>query len=261
MKIVLLLVFAVFIAYSVYEYYNIRIARVSLRDHQNYHDVPEEFKGKKVVFISDLQFDQHLIGGFDNYGAKRLIKKIQEEDPDLLILGGDIIHNPSSKNQLIFSYLKELKMEKIAILGNHDYRDIQTVYQGMEEANITLLVNDKFEKFGINFHGYDDFQKGKPKFLDSNKEYTIGLSHNPDFAMKLNECSVDLVLSGHFHGGQITFFGLYAPAIISHYGQLFRYGHVALDHGDVYVSSGVGGKVAFLPLRFFAPPEIVVIQH
>lgn len=255
----LLLLFVIFIVYSVFEYYHIRVSNVSLSDHEKYHQVPSSFKGKKVIFISDIQFDHH-IGGFDHLAAKRLIKKIEEEEADLLILGGDMIHNHSHKNYLIFEYLKELDIEKIAILGNHDYRDINTVHKGVKDANIKLLVNEKFEKFGINFYGLDDFIKGKPKNPINDDEYTVALSHNPDYTMRLNKSSIDLTLSGHFHGGQITFFGLYAPAISSHYGQLFRYGHVALEHTDVYVSSGVGGKVLFFPLRFFAPPEIVVLE-
>ena len=255
----LVFIFFAFVLYSFYEYYNIKVRRVSLSDHQHFHKVPDEFKGKKIVFVSDLQFDHH-IGGFDHLAVKKLMKKIEEENPDLLVLGGDMIHNDTSMNYKIFDYLKELKMEKIAILGNHDYRDLMTVYKGLDDANIKLLVNSKFEKFGINFYGVDDFRKGKPKLLVNEDEYTIALCHNPAFAMKLNKSSIDLVLSGHFHGGQISFFGLYAPAMTSHYGQLFRYGHVPLDHTDVYVSSGVGGKVLFLPMRFFAPPEIVVLE-
>lgn len=254
------LLFIIFIFYSVYEYYNIRVSKVSLSAHEKFHKVPDEFKGKKIIFVSDIQFDHH-IGGFDHYAARRLVKKIQDEDPDLIVLGGDMIHNKSSKNHLIFDYLKDLDIEKIGILGNHDYRDINTVNKGAEDANIKLLVNDKFKKFGMNIYGVDDFIKGKPKLLVNDKDYTLALSHNPDYIMKLNKSSIDLTLSGHFHGGQITFFGLYAPAMSSHYGQLFRYGHVPLDHTDVYVSSGVGGKVLFFPMRFFAPPEIVLIEY
>lgn len=259
MKIVLFVLF-VFIAYSVWEYYHIRVSDISLSKHQKYHRVPDEFRGKKIIFLSDIQFDHH-IGGFDHFAAKRLMEKINEQNADLLILGGDMIHNKSSKNHLLFDYLKELDTEKIAILGNHDYRDIETVRKGVKDANVKLLVNDKFNKFGINFYGVDDFRKGKPELLVNDHEYSIGLSHNPDYVIRLDKSRLDLVLSGHFHGGQVTLFGLYAPAMSSHYGQLFRYGHVPLDHTDVYVSSGVGGKVLFFPMRFFAKPEIVLIRY
>lgn len=255
-----LFILIVFIVYSVWEYYHIRVSDISLSRHQKYHSVPDEFRGKKIIFLSDIQFDHH-IGGFDHFAAKRLFAKINEQDADLVILGGDMIHNKSSKNHLLFDYLKDLNTEKIAILGNHDYRDIETVRKGVKDANIKLLVNDKFEKFGINFYGVDDFRKGKPELLVNDDEYSIGLSHNPDYIMRLDKSHLDLVLSGHFHGGQVTLFGLYAPAMSSHYGQLFRYGHVPLDHTDVYVSSGVGGKVLIFPMRFFAKPEIVVIQY
>ena len=256
----MLLIFVVFIAYSVFEYYNVRVSTLRLSEHEQYHKVPDLFKGKKIIFVSDLQFDNHLVG-FDHLAARRLVRLIEAQDPDLVIFGGDIIHNKTKKNHLIFDYLKDLDAEKIAILGNHDYRDLTTATQGFEDADIKLLVNEKFEKYGINFYGVDDFRKGKPELLVNDDQYTVCLSHNPDYLMKLDKSSIDLSLSGHFHGGQITLFGLYAPAMSSHYGQLFRYGHVPLDHMDVYVSSGVGGKVLLFPMRFFAKPEIVAIQY
>jgi predicted MPP superfamily phosphohydrolase len=68
---------------------------------------------------------------------------------------------------------------------------------------------------------------------------------------------VDLVLSGHTHGGQITFFGLWAPVVGSDYGQKYRTGMVDNGKTTVVVSNGVGTILP--PLRFFAPPQIVVI--
>lgn len=256
----LLMIMVVFIGYSFFEYYNLQVRYLSLRDYQKHHNVPKEFKDKKIVFMSDLQFDQY-IGGFDHFAAERVIEKIKSVDADLLIIGGDIIHNASPENVNIFDYLKELEMEKIAVLGNHDYRDLDTVLNGLEYANVKVLVNERLSRFGIDFYGLDDFKKGRPEVIDEKRNYSVALAHNPDYAMELKKNSMDLVLSGHFHGGQITFFGLFAPAVSSLYGQVFRYGNVDLDHASVYVSSGVGGKVFVFPMRFFAPPEIVVIEY
>ncbi len=82
-------------------------------------------------------------------------------------------------------------------------------------------------------------------------------SHEPDFAEELQPGAVDLVLSGHTHGGQMTFFGLWAPFVGSEYGQKYRTGMVVNGVTTVIVSNGVG--TIFPPLRFFARPQIVVI--
>ncbi len=65
------------------------------------------------------------------------------------------------------------------------------------------------------------------------------------------------MLSGHTHGGQVTFFGLWAPFIPSKYGNKFRYGEIDYNDIKMIVTSGVGTITP--PIRFFARPEIVVI--
>jgi hypothetical protein len=65
------------------------------------------------------------------------------------------------------------------------------------------------------------------------------------------------VLSGHTHGGQVTFFGLWAPYLPSDYGQKYRTGLVVTENTTVIVSNGIG--TIFPPIRFFAPPQIVEI--
>ncbi len=69
---------------------------------------------------------------------------------------------------------------------------------------------------------------------------------------------VDLVLSGHMHGGQISFFGLYAFYLPSDYGQKYRTGVVENGSTTVIVSNGIGNSIV-PPVRFFAPPQIVEI--
>lgn len=98
----------------------------------------------------------------------------------------------------------------------------------------------------------------------SSNDFCILLSHNPDFIEEINTDKVDLMLSGHTHGGQVTIFGLYAPIMPSAWkphlkntGQKYRYGWKELNGVQLYVTTGVGmGK---FPFRFFAPPEIVEI--
>ena len=68
--------------YSVYEYYHPRVKRLTLSNYTRYHAVPKEFKGKRVLFVSDLQFD-HPITGFDHFAMRRLTAKIKKLKPDL----------------------------------------------------------------------------------------------------------------------------------------------------------------------------------
>ncbi len=261
MFLILMILLLLAIIYSVYEYYHPQIRRISLRDHQRYHPLPLSFKDKKVLFVSDFQFD-HAVMGFDHYAMSNLMKKIQSVDPDLLILGGDLIHDANRYNHHVFDYLADLEMEKIMVLGNHDYKDLRKVILGAEAAGIQILKNEAFIWSDILWFGVDDYRCGQPSIEAlSDDRYTVLLTHNPDYAEKIKHRKIDLVLSGHFHAGQITFFSLWAPAMRSEYGQLFRYGHVQREDKDVYVSSGIGGKVFGFPFRFFAKPELVLIEY
>lgn len=86
----------------------------------------------------------------------------------------------------------------------------------------------------------------------------ILLSHNPDYAEQLNTDLVDLQLSGHTHGGQVTLFGRWAPLLSSAYGQKYRSGVVSTAHTVVVVSKGIGTITP--PVRLFCRPEIVLVR-
>ena len=92
----------------------------------------------------------------------------------------------------------------------------------------------------------------------SSDDFVILLSHNPDYAEELPAEAVDLMLSGHTHGGQISFFGLYAFYLPSDYGQKYRTGVVENGSTTVIVSNGIG-TASVPPVRFFARPQIVEI--
>ena len=88
-------------------------------------------------------------------------------------------------------------------------------------------------------------------------DFVILVSHNPDYAEHMDTDRVDLVLNGHTHGGQVTFFGLWAPFVPSEFGQKYRSGVVQTGSTIVVISNGIGTITP--PVRFFARPEIVLV--
>jgi len=110
--------------------------------------------------------------------------------------------------------------------------------------------------------GVGDLSQDRPRIYPTiegtlPQDLVLLASHNPDFAEFPPPDSVDLVLSGHTHGGQITFFGLFPFRVPSDYGQKYWKGMVVNGKTTVIVSSGIGS--IYPPLRFFARPQIVVI--
>jgi len=160
----------------------------------------------------------------------------------------------------------EAPLGKYGVLGNHDYWEGGAVaLKAMNAAGITSLDNNAVWVYSsgerIRIGGVSDLWHGIPDPIptiqgSNQSDYTILVSHNPDYAEKLQTSVIDLVLSGHTHGGQVTFFGLWAPYLPSDYGQKYRGGFAKTGYTTVYVTRGIG--MTFLPLRFFARPEITV---
>ena len=85
----------------------------------------------------------------------------------------------------------------------------------------------------------------------------ILLAHDPD-VFPFVPARVALTVSGHTHGGQVAIPVLRRPAIPSYYGERYARGHVVEDGRHLYISSGLG--TSGLPVRFLAPPEVVVLE-
>jgi uncharacterized protein len=82
------------------------------------------------------------------------------------------------------------------------------------------------------------------------------MAHEPDIFPRVPD-RVALTVSGHTHGGQVRIFG-YAPIVPSSFGNRYVYGHVVEDDRNLIVSAGLG--CSGVPVRFGAPPEIVMIE-
>lgn len=235
----------------------------------NDSDVPQDFVGKKIVFVSDIHHGQN----FERDRVAGLVKKVNELDPDIVILGGDYVSGSTEYIEPCFEELSRLnaKMGVFGVTGNHDeWADYNLTVKCMENAGITALNDraewleigrDRIKIAGVDWH--TDWQFNSESDMGSlindteENDFVILVSHTPDFAEKLNTDKIDLVLSGHTHGGQITFFGLWALYVPSSYGQKYRTGIVNTDKTRVLVSNGIVNT--FLPIRFFARPQINIV--
>ncbi|MCX7708539.1 MAG: metallophosphoesterase [Clostridia bacterium] len=226
-------------------------------------DIPEAFNGTKIVFVSDIHHSKDL--SLNRVNA--LVKRINDMKPDMILLGGDYANRIAYSEKCIEA-LDELKapMGVYGVLGNHDHwAGVVKVKEFFSKTNIKLLDNSSLwlEKGDarIKLGGAGDFWTDKQDINKTihdvnEKDYAILLCHNPDFVEQIRTNKVDLVLSGHNHGGQVTFFGLWAKTS-SKYGMKYRTGIVETEYTKVLVSNGIG--TVFYPMRFWAWPEINVI--
>ena len=222
----------------------------------------KELSGIKIVFASDFH-----IKPYEKNRLKKIIKVINNENPDIVLLGGDYV-NSHKKNMTypitgIAEELKNLKSKwgTVAVLGNHDgWQGKYEVIKALEQNGIIVLENSniQFEKFSVA--GVEDMQTGNPdleKALKNIDKNIILLSHTPDIFPNV-PYGVMLTLSGHTHGGQIVFPGKAPLLVPSKFGKKYAYGLKNENGRQLFISKGLGTSI--LPLRFNCRPEIVVIK-
>ena len=257
----------IFLIYSHYEYTNIKIKRIVIKS----GEIPQEFDGKKIMFLADFQVD--TIGRYNKKHMDRIVKLANSQEKDIILLGGDYT-NWTGKIERFYSQLKDLKSPEYGIytvLGNHDYNDVSRNISHLKNLGYKVLMNEN-EKITVNnqsiyIAGVEDLWYGSPdagKALEGVKkeDFALLLNHNPDYFEDMTDSEkelADLTLSGHAHGGQITLFGLVIVAPIDH---KLKYGYGMKKYGGhkIYITSGAGGSAFEMFIRFFARPEIVIFE-
>lgn len=220
----------------------------------------ESLKGLKVVFASDFH-----VKPYDKFRLKRIVKRINEQNADIVLLGGDYVNGHKKGSTLpIAAIAAELgklnsKYGTVAVMGNHDgWQGKKEVIEAFESVGITILENANKDFGEFSVAGIEDLQTGLPdiqKALVGVKPPVILLSHTPDLIADVPS-DVSLTLSGHTHGGQIV---LHKPFVVpSKYGTKYAYGFFTVHGALLFVSRGLGTSI--LPVRFNCFPEIVVID-
>ncbi len=239
---------------------------------RNLHPV---FTGYRIVQISDIHLDEYT----EDFFLNEIITRVNALAPDMVLITGDFC----SRAPLPFSFglaaarrcaalLTRIACKnRFGILGNHDaVVGPQKIRAFLEDNGTPILVNQylPIERQGQRFWlaGLDDTLSGHP-----NIELTLPpaallaeapiilMSHEPDYVDTIythdRGRGVDLVLSGHTHGGQIRL-PFSGPLLLPPAGKLYPEGHYLLGDLQLYVNRGLG--TVGVPLRLNCPPEITV---
>lgn len=226
----------------------------------------------KIIQFSDV----HLGDFFSLNQLEKVVKKINENEPDIVVFTGDLIDVASQYENIneISNVLSKIdaKLGKYAVYGNHDYGGgAVRVYENiMKESGFKVLVNENHSikvspNKNINILGVDDVLLGKPNIEKTVKnirrnDYNILLSHEPDYVDKFKDYNIDLVLSGHSHGGQV-YIPFYGPLKSTTYGEKYTRGLYNLNNQrdtKLYVNTGLGNTK--LPIRFGNVPNISLFE-
>jgi len=249
--------------WSLYEAGRLTLERVTVA----LEGLDRAFAGYRVALLSDTHCGPWTGPAFIAH-AVALANGVR---PDLIVLCGDF-------NQRSRAYI-EPGIEPFAdcsapdgvfaVLGNHDHWEdaaltVRTLRRvGVQPlTNAGVVVNRRGARLALG--GVDDLWEGRQDPASAFRGVPadvprILLSHNPDYAERLpSGVRIDLMLSGHTHGGQVLLPWVGAPLLPVTTGQKYRAGLVRGPRCQVYVSRGVGTITP--PVRFRCPPEVTVVE-
>jgi predicted MPP superfamily phosphohydrolase len=255
---------AILTTYGYFEAKDLRTERITIKSHK----LPESVRKLTIAQVTDFHLGIVVRGKM----LEKVIKTIEQIDPDIIVSTGDLLDGEINHVDELAERLKKLRVRlgKYAITGNHEFfAGIGYSLRFIEKAGFTILRNRGLNLENvINIAGIDDPLVEDKYFGDTptgdseknilsnlpRENFTLLLKHRPDIDVETLGL-YDLQLSGHTHNGQMFPAGLVI--------KLFFYPHYTgfteLFRGSaLYVSRGTGTTLC--PVRFLSPPEITVVD-
>ena len=264
-------IFLVLIVWTVWE--NTALERNTYTIHSP--ELPDVFDGYRIAQVSDLHNAEF---GDRN---QRLLEMLREAEPDMIAITGDLIDSRKTNIAVALAFAEEAV--KIApcyyVSGNHEARvsEYQDLKTSLEAAGVTVLDDARVEIeisgksitiIGVNDPSFlADYLTSDAAVMDrklselssEDASFTILLSHRPELFDTYAAHDMDLVLTGHAHGGQFRL-PLIGGLIAPNQGLFPKYDDGLYSEGNtnMIVSRGLGNSI--IPFRFNNRPEVVLIE-
>jgi uncharacterized protein len=226
--------------------------------------LPRQLDGFRIVQLSDIHHSPFT----SREQIERAVETANNLKPDLIALTGDYVSKERAYAAPCAELLGKLRARYgvYAVLGNHDHwTDAALITDLFRAEKITVLVNQgmRFENNGAAFWlaGVDDTMVGLEDLSlalagSSADEFKLLLAHNPIILRRAARAGVDLVLSGHTHGGQVNLRSGRRESRRPR--RRLLKGLARQGETQIYVTRGLGTVV--LPVRFGCPPEVSLLE-
>jgi predicted MPP superfamily phosphohydrolase len=223
-------------------------------------NLPEQWRGKKIVFASDTHFG--AIWG--EKSAAKTVRLIAAESPEMVLIGGDLFDGVKCDSQSLIEPFRSLHAPQgtYFVSGNHEYiGNAPKVIKEIKDIGIRVLDNEMVNINGLQLVGVDwksthkaaEFEKALAAMKINRSLPSILMKHEPNDLAAAEAAGISLQLSGHTHHGQIWPLGYITANMYNG----FDYGLKKFKEMMVYTSSGVG--TWGMPLKFLTKSEIIVI--
>lgn len=252
--IIFLLIFVTIYYMRFYEIKRLEVKEIKIKDNL----IPENFNGFKIVHISDIHYKMTT----DDKDLQKIVNKINQLKPDILVFTGDLLDETISYEENDYKQLEnilskiDVSMTKYYIKGNHDYNfdNIENIFYNSNFVSLnnnedTIYINDNES---IKLKGYGSSIKKDFNYQESNDNpYMISLIHEPDNADLIKDSN--LILAGHSHNLQINI--PYLKTLFKVDGCMKYYdNYYNLGNAKLFINSGIGTSI--YKLRLFNPPTI-----
>jgi uncharacterized protein len=254
------LFYALALAYSIYGSWNALHPKIN-NINIGIPGLPENWKNKKVVHISDLHIGHVLKGSF----ILEIVEKINSVKPEMVVITGDLFDGMDGDFDPSLKILNSIDAKSgiFFVTGNHEtFLNTKIIISALEKTNVRVLRDEVVDILGLKLIGinYPEHQEIKDpiQIIENLKPEFLGkpnilLYHTPTNIAEFKKSGVNLMLSGHTHLGQIFPFKYITHILFKGY----DYGLCKIDDFTIYTTSGAGtwGPT----MRTGNSPEIVVI--
>jgi predicted MPP superfamily phosphohydrolase len=211
-------------------------------------------KGLRIVLLSDLHLGP--VHGLKYF--KKVIALTNEQDPDLVLITGDLIDGRLTKK--IFAPINDIKAPVYFSKGNHEqYAGWEDIEKYLSQTKAKILLNSKVDLGNIELAGIDfdwsakAFDAMVKKVKPTGEKYSILMSHGPPAFDAARKAGFDLTVSGHTHGGQFWPFTMLGRLFVR-----YRVGMYERDGKHLFVTAGTGTWGP--PIRLGVNSELAVID-
>ena len=272
-RLVKLLIFISIIIFIIFFFYyqNNKIV-VSNYEYDNI-SVPKEFNGFKILHISDLHNKKFRSEN------NQLLNLIRNQEPDIIVITGDLVDRRKYNLENAIDFIENIKgiAPIYYVSGNHEawsnkYNEVkeELLLQGvvvLDNEKLTITKNNsKIDIIGLKDPGFlpdEDYTTIEiDKILEelsNSSNFKILLSHRPELFDVYSNKQIDIIFTGHAHGGQfrIPLIGaIFAPD--QGFFPKYTAGYYTNNFSTMFISRGLGNSV--IPIRLFNRPEIILVN-
>lgn len=244
------IIFFLILLFSYMFYFNsffIKVKEYNITD----KNLPASFDGLKIAQISDLHYGTSM----KETNLKKVVKKVNELKPDVIVFTGDLIdkstnHSEKIKSELIY-HLSTLKAKevKLAIKGDNDTKDFESI---ITSSGFTYLNDEEYPIYSTSSEAISILGLNNSTNLKTTN-YQIALLHEPDKIDNLINNDYNLVLAGHTHGGEIRL--PFIGGLITYpNGTKYRKSTYNFNQTQMYITDGLG--TSGINLRLGTNPTI-----